>query len=53
MNRNPVLKLGIRENYHEQSVNFRKKQVQIIKIFGCIVESVFKCRSHPLTYQKK
>ena len=41
MNRNPVLKLGIRENRHEQNVNFYKNQVQIIKIFGCIVEGVF------------
>ena len=41
MNRNPVLKLGIRENCHEQSVNFCKNQVQIIKILGCIVEGVF------------
>ena len=41
MNRNPVLNLGIRENHHEQSVNFCKNQVQIIKILGCIVEGVF------------
>ena len=31
MNRNPVLNLGIRENRHEQSVNFCKNQVQIIQ----------------------
>ena len=41
MNRNPVLNLGIRENRHEQNVNFCKNQVQIIKILGCIVERYF------------
>ena len=41
MNRNPVWNLGIRENRHEQSVNFCKNQVQIIKILGCIVERYF------------
>ena len=41
MNRNPVWNLGIKENRHEQSVNFCKNQVQIIKILGCIVEGVF------------
>ena len=38
MNRNPVLNLGIRENRHEQSVNFSEKQRHFLKNLGCIVE---------------
>ena len=37
----PVLNLGDRENYHEQTVNFSENHAQNLKISGCIVESVF------------
>lgn len=50
INRNPVWNLGIRENCHEQSVNFCKNQVQIIKILGCIVEGVFCHVGHSLLH---
>ena len=38
MNRNPVLNLGIKENRHEQSVNFSEKQRHFLKNLGCIVK---------------
>ena len=36
--RNPVLNLGIRENRHEQTVNFSENQCYFLKNLGCIVE---------------
>lgn len=36
--RNLLLNLGTRENRHEQSVNFSKKQRHFLKNLGCIVK---------------